>query len=147
MFFALGPIQFAREKSLFGRGFANIRIGFWARDRFELVQELFASFRHELRQFGIVIGEIKEWRRRGKLLSLEEHWCPRHQQPQRAERFHTTGPGELMRAQTAQRVRHLIVILEEGHELVRIQPERSRAAPLLLPTEPLALTQESVLRG
>src|SRR6266850_3969076 len=52
-----------------------------------------------------------------------------------------------MTTQAAGGVRHLIMVLEEGDERGRLQPESWRAAALLLPFVPLALVKVAPFDG
>src|ERR1700704_3528297 len=51
----------------------------------------------------------------------------------------------MLKPPTAQRVRHLIVILKKVHEAIGFQSKRRRAAPFLLPFIPLTLVKVAPL--
>ena len=91
----------------------------------------------ELRR--LVIGEIQERRRRGKLLALEEHRRGRPEQQPRRHRAVNRRRGQLVQPLAEGGIGHLIVVLEIGHEGGRRQVERRRAAALASATSTTAL--------
>ena len=95
----------------------------------------------------LVIAEVEERRGGAEFLTLKKHRRAWRKQQQRAHGAIHPRVGEHVGAFAARRVRHLIVILQKGHEVPGLKVERRRAAALLLPFVPLALIEVAVLRG
>src|SRR5260370_24840351 len=113
----------------------------------ELTQKPAAALSNQGRDFGLMVREIKEGRRRGKFLALKQHRCAGEEQQQSGRSPEDPWAGQLMRAFPAGRIGDLVVILDEVDETRWRQTERRRGAPLVLPFVPLALIEEAILRG
>ena len=90
-----------------------------------------------------MIGKIYEWSRCGEFLPLKQHWRRRRQQQERRNRLQTARAGQLVKTQAVQRVRHLIVILDESDKIAGLKIETRRPTPFPLPRTPLPLIQIS----
>jgi hypothetical protein len=116
-------------------------------DAGELREELGAALAHRPAELPLVVGEVQKWRGRGELLTLEEHRCARREEQERRHGAEAAGTGRPMQALAADRVRDLIVVLDEGDEGRGRQIEGGRAAPLPLPLVPLPLVKVAILDG
>ena len=90
-------------------------------------------------------GEIVEGLRGAELLALEQHRRPGPEKEKGRDRPHPPGPGDLVHAQAAARVGELVVVLDEGDELLGLEAAGRAAAGLVLPAVALALVEEAAL--
>ena len=95
----------------------------------ELGQEAAPAGVHVGGQLARVVGEEPERRRRPELLAHEQHRRARREQHERGQRAHEPRGREFGHALARERVRDLVVVLEERDERRRRQVERRRATP------------------
>src|ERR1043166_6704906 len=116
---ALGPIELASGERLpVGRIIHGIRPIRRTETR-ELRHKIATSGANDLGEIRMVIGEIQERARRGKLLALKKHRRLRQQQQQRGECSIPTRTRLLVEPAAVAAVCYLIMILREQHELRR----------------------------
>ncbi len=121
-------------------------VGVGCGDGAKLAEKLPAPLGDLRREVGQVVGEIQKRGRRGKFLALKKHGDRRREQQNRGEGAQHTGTGLPMQPKSVQRVRDLIVVLQEDHESLGREIEGRRPSAALLPPRPLALIEVAVLR-